>query len=87
MMPIQHGKHQGFNSTPTREPMHRMGRDKAVNHGGHLQAPSDSQDQRHVCYGMNLLYCRSHDVPPVVADFRQHHSVIQTHTLAGLSPE
>jgi len=39
MMPIQNGKHQGFNSTPTREPMRRMGRDKAVNHGGHLQAP------------------------------------------------
>src|SRR5215470_9489769 len=32
---------------------------------------------------MNLLYDRGHDVPPVVAVFRQPHSAIQSHTLAG----
>ena len=36
MMPIQHGAHQSFDSTPTRKPMRRMGRDEAVNSGGHL---------------------------------------------------
>jgi len=36
MMPIQHGAHQRCDSTPTRKPMRRMGRDEAVNSGGHL---------------------------------------------------
>jgi hypothetical protein len=39
MMAIQNGEHQGFDATPTREPMRRMGRDEAVNYGGHLQPP------------------------------------------------
>jgi len=39
MMPIQNGEHQGFDSTPTREAMRRMGRDEAINHGGNLQTP------------------------------------------------
>jgi len=29
----------GFDSTPTREAMRRMGRDEAINHGGNLQTP------------------------------------------------
>jgi len=39
MMSIQNGEHQGFDATPTREPMRRMGRDEAVNYGGNLQTP------------------------------------------------
>ena len=38
-MPIQNGEHQGFDATPTRKPMRRVGRDEAVNHGGNLQTP------------------------------------------------
>ena len=38
-MPIQNGEHQGFDPTPTREPMRRVGRDEAVDHCGDLQAP------------------------------------------------
>ena len=29
MMPVQNGEHQGFDPTPTREPMRRVGRDEA----------------------------------------------------------
>jgi hypothetical protein len=39
MMPIQNREHQGFDPTPTGEPMRRVGRDEAVDHGRHLQAP------------------------------------------------
>ena len=38
-MPIENGEYQSFDSTPTREPLRRMRRDEAVNHGGNLQAP------------------------------------------------
>src|SRR5215813_15297738 len=34
---------------------------------------------------MHLLYGHGHDVPPVVTACRQHHSAIQSHTLAVLS--
>jgi len=44
MMPIQNGEHHGFDPTPTREAMRRMGRDQVVDHRCHLQAPYDSQD-------------------------------------------
>jgi hypothetical protein len=36
MMPVETGEHQSFDSTPTREPVRRMGWDEVVNHGGHL---------------------------------------------------
>jgi hypothetical protein len=39
MMPIQNGEHPGFDSTPTREPMRRMGRDEVSDKRGDLQAP------------------------------------------------
>jgi hypothetical protein len=39
MMVIQQGEPQGFDDTPTREPMRRVGRDEAVNDGGNLQTP------------------------------------------------
>src|SRR5262249_15927368 len=39
MMPIQNGAHQSCDSTPTGKPMRRMGRDEAVNSGGHLSTP------------------------------------------------
>src|SRR6516165_12048503 len=87
MIPIQNGEDQGFDPTSTREPMRGMRRDEAVNHGSNLQTSYDAQDQRQVCYGMNLLYGRGHDVPPVVAAFQQHHSALQPFTLARLSPE
>ena len=64
-----------------------MGREKAVKHGGPRQAPSDAQDHRNVCDGMHLLYGRGQAVSPGVAECRQPHSALQTHTLAGLSPE
>jgi len=32
-------RYHGFDPTPTREPMRRMGRDQAVNHGGNFQVP------------------------------------------------
>jgi hypothetical protein len=46
MIPIQDGQHQGFDPTPTREPMRRVGRDEAVDHRSDFQAPQDSQDSR-----------------------------------------
>jgi hypothetical protein len=39
MIPIQNGEDHGFDPTPTREHMRRVGRDEAVNPGGNLQAP------------------------------------------------
>jgi hypothetical protein len=38
MMPIQNGQHQGFDPTPTREPMGRVRRDEAIDKRGDLQA-------------------------------------------------
>ena len=38
-MPIQHGQHQGFDPTPTREPTGRVGRDEAIDKCGDLQVP------------------------------------------------
>jgi hypothetical protein len=37
LMAIQHREHQGLDPTPTREPMRRMGREKAIDHGRDLQ--------------------------------------------------
>ena len=39
MMVIQKGEPQGFDATPTREPMRRVGRDEALNDSGNLQTP------------------------------------------------
>ena len=39
MRPVEHGEPQSFDSTPTREPVRRMGWDEAVNDGGHFQVP------------------------------------------------
>jgi len=39
IIPIQHGEHQGFDPTPTREHMRRVGRDEPVENGGNFQAP------------------------------------------------
>jgi len=39
MMPIQHGEHHGFDPTPTREALRRMGREQVVDHRCHLQTP------------------------------------------------
>ena len=36
MMPVEHGEHHSFDSTPTRESVRRMGWDATVNHGGNL---------------------------------------------------
>jgi hypothetical protein len=38
MLAIEHGEHQGFDPTPTREPVRRMGREETVEHRGHLPA-------------------------------------------------
>jgi len=38
-MPIQHRADQGFDPAPTREPVCRMGREEAVDHGGDRQTP------------------------------------------------
>ena len=38
-MPIENSQHQGFDPTSTREPMSRVGRDKAIDKRGDLQAP------------------------------------------------
>jgi len=38
MRPIEHGAPQGFDPTPTREPMRRMGREEAVKPSSNLQA-------------------------------------------------
>ena len=65
-MTLAHGEPQSCNATPAREPMRRMGWDEAVNHGGNLQTSQDAKNQRQMCYGMNLLYRRGHDVPPIV---------------------
>ena len=85
MIPIQDGQHQGFDPTPTREPMRRVGRDEAVEHRSDFQAPQDSQDSRYMCHGMNLLHCNGHDAPPVIVSSRQHHSGAQSQRIAGLS--
>jgi hypothetical protein len=37
MISIQNREHQGFNSTPTREHMRRVGWDETVDHGGDLK--------------------------------------------------
>jgi len=39
MMPVQNREHQGFDSTPTREPMRRVRGDETVNDRGDLQTP------------------------------------------------
>jgi len=39
MIAVQDSQHQGFDPTPTREHMGRMGREKTVNHRGNLQTP------------------------------------------------
>jgi hypothetical protein len=44
MIAIQHREHQGFHSPPSREPRRRVGREKAVDHCGDVQAPQDAQD-------------------------------------------
>ena len=66
-MAIENGEHQRFNTMPAREPMRRRGWDEVVNDGGNLQTSQDAKHQRQMGYGMNLLYNRGHDVPPVVA--------------------
>jgi hypothetical protein len=58
MRSIQHGEPPGFDATPPREPMRRLGREEAVKYGGPLQTPYDAQDQRSVCYGLHLRYGR-----------------------------
>ena len=66
MIPIQNGEDHGFDPTPTREHMRRVGRDAAVNPGGDLSAPSDAQDQRYMRDRMKLLHGHGHDTPPVM---------------------
>jgi hypothetical protein len=39
MIPIQKGEAQGFDPTPTREHMRRVGRDEAIDRGCDLWAP------------------------------------------------
>jgi hypothetical protein len=36
MIPIQNGEHEGFDPTPTREHMRRVGRDETVENGGNF---------------------------------------------------
>ena len=45
MIAIQKRQDQGFDPTPTREPMGGMGREKTVDHGGNLQTLEYSQNQ------------------------------------------
>ena len=81
LMPIQHGEDHGFDPTPTREPMRRVGRNHVVDHCRHLQAPSGAQDQRDMCHRMHLLDGNGHDAPPVVAA----PTASEPHTLSGES--
>src|SRR5262245_17605823 len=67
--------------------MCRVGRDETVDHGRHLQAPQDAQDQGQMRYGMTLLHGHWHTAPPVVASADQHHSGVPSHRIAGISPE
>jgi hypothetical protein len=46
MLTVPKRQNQGFAPTPSRQRMRRVRRDEAVNHGGHLQAPSAAQEQR-----------------------------------------
>src|SRR5262245_18318829 len=85
MIASQNLEDQRFDPTPTREHMRRVGWDEAVNDGSDLQAPSYTQDQRYMCYGMNLLHGHGHTVPPVVAFSRQHHSGVQAHLITSPS--
>jgi hypothetical protein len=39
MMPVENREDQGFDATPTREPVRRMRRDETVNDRGDRQTP------------------------------------------------
>jgi hypothetical protein len=67
MSASQNREHQGFHSPPSREPRRRVGREKAVEHCGDVQAPQDAQNERSMGHGIHLLDSTSHDAPPVVA--------------------
>ena len=85
MIAIQHREDHSCAPAPTREHRRRVGWDEAVNDGSDLQAPSYTQDQRSMCYGMHLLHGPGHHVPPVVAFSRQHHSGVQAHLITSPS--
>jgi hypothetical protein len=67
MIAVQDGQDQGFDPTPTREPMGGMGWEKTVDHRSNLQTPEDSKYQGEMRHGINLLHGNGHDAPPDVA--------------------
>jgi hypothetical protein len=69
MRPLQHGEAHGCGPTPTCEARRRGRWDEAGAHGGHRQAPSDSEAPRPMRHGMHRLHSSGHDAPPGVASF------------------